>query len=165
MCWRADGVDADRPVLSGELVGFEAGTLQAATRTGRVLVYASDESSSFHERAIGLLETLAAGPDLVYLFWPVALGYLRISTHPAIFQKADIGSRGDGQRRRPRLASPRAHRRGGGRVLGYLSRSDRWAARPRQPRAGRAPRGLDAIWSHDRDFLKFRGIKFQDPFA
>jgi hypothetical protein len=38
-------------------------------------------------RAIGLLETLAAGPNLVYLFWPVALGYLRISTHPAIFQK------------------------------------------------------------------------------
>ena len=41
-----------------------------------VLVYASDESSSFHERAMRLLETLAAGPDLVYLFWPVALGYL-----------------------------------------------------------------------------------------
>jgi predicted nucleic acid-binding protein len=25
--------------------------------------------------------------------------------------------------------------------------------------------GVSTIWSHDRDFLKFRGIKVQDPFA
>ena len=58
-----------------------------ATLDTNVLIYASDESSSFHGRAIDLLEELASGPDLVYLFWPVALGYLRIATHPAIFQK------------------------------------------------------------------------------
>jgi predicted nucleic acid-binding protein len=25
--------------------------------------------------------------------------------------------------------------------------------------------GVSTIWSHDRDFLKFPGIKVQDPFA
>ena len=58
-----------------------------ATLDTNVLLYASDESSRFHDRAIDVLQGLAAGPSLVYLFWPVALGYVRIATHPAIFQK------------------------------------------------------------------------------
>jgi uncharacterized protein len=136
-----------------------------------VLVYASDESSSFHERAIGLLETLAAGPDLVYLFWPVALGYLRISTHPAIFQKPM--SAAEAMANVDDLVS-RPHVRTGGEVDGFWDTYREVTSGP-PVRGNLVPdahlvalmrqHGVSTIWSHDRDFLKFRGIKVQDPFA
>ncbi|TMB75369.1 MAG: type II toxin-antitoxin system VapC family toxin, partial [Chloroflexi bacterium] len=59
----------------------------SATVDVNVLLYASDESSSFHTKATELLERLARGPDLLYLFWPVLMGYLRLATHPAIFPR------------------------------------------------------------------------------
>lgn len=34
-----------------------------------------------------LIARLAGGPEIVYLFWPVILGYLRIVTHPGILPK------------------------------------------------------------------------------
>lgn len=46
-----------------------------------VLVYASNEADPVHSTARALVERLAAGPDLVHLFWPALLGYLRIVTH------------------------------------------------------------------------------------
>ena len=136
-----------------------------------VLVYASDESSSFHERAIGLLEKLAAGPDLVYLFWPVALGYLRISTHPAIFQKPI--SAAEAMANVDDLVS-RPHVRTGGEVEGFWDTYREVTSGP-PVRGNLVPdahlvvlmrqHGVSTIWSHDRDFLKFRGIKVRDPFA
>jgi uncharacterized protein len=56
-----------------------------STLDANVLIYASDESSPYHERAADLIDDLAAGPDLVYRFWPTIMAYLRIATHPAIF--------------------------------------------------------------------------------
>ena len=50
-----------------------------------VLLYASDASSDFHERALKTVHELAEGRGLLYLFWPVVMAYLRISTHPSIF--------------------------------------------------------------------------------
>ena len=40
----------------------------SATVDTNVLVYASNESDPVHARARALIERLAAGPDLVYLF-------------------------------------------------------------------------------------------------
>lgn len=51
-----------------------------------VLRYASDEQSPRQRTALDLLEQLAAGAGLVYLFWPVAMAYLRIATHPSVFE-------------------------------------------------------------------------------
>ena len=56
----------------------------SATLDASILVYASNQSDAVHAEALQLVERLAAGPDLLYLFWPVILGYLRIVTHPAI---------------------------------------------------------------------------------
>src|SRR5436305_4043232 len=50
----------------------------SATVDANVLVYASNESESVHQPARKLLERLAAGPEIVYLFWPAIMGYLRI---------------------------------------------------------------------------------------
>lgn len=52
-----------------------------------VLVYASNEADQWHAGARAVLERLATGPGIVYLFWPVLLGYLRLVTHPAILPR------------------------------------------------------------------------------
>src|SRR6266542_4241178 len=59
----------------------------SATLDVNVLLYASDDSSGFHANALDLLDRLAHGTELVYLFWPVLTGYLRMSTHSAIFPR------------------------------------------------------------------------------
>ncbi len=51
-----------------------------------VLVYASDAASPYHPRARGFLEECVAGREVVCLAWTSAMAYLRIATHPAIFQ-------------------------------------------------------------------------------
>ena len=69
----------------------------SATVDANVLVYASDSRAEAHEQAEALVRRLAAGPEILYLFWPVLLGYLRIVTHPGILTNplspADASSR------------------------------------------------------------------------
>jgi len=56
----------------------------SVTLDTNILIYASNEAEPLHERARVLVERLANGPELIYLFWPTIMGYLRIMTHPAI---------------------------------------------------------------------------------
>ena len=57
------------------------------TIDANVLLYASDRSSPVHQRARELVERLADGPEIAYLFWPTVMAYLRIATHPAVFAR------------------------------------------------------------------------------
>lgn len=57
------------------------------TVDANVLVYASNTADPAFGPARTLLERLATGPDLVYLFWPTIMGYLRIVTHPSILPR------------------------------------------------------------------------------
>jgi toxin-antitoxin system PIN domain toxin len=57
----------------------------SATVDTNVLLYAVNADEECHGRARELLQRLAGGPDLLYLFWPTIMGFLRIATHPAIF--------------------------------------------------------------------------------
>ena len=52
-----------------------------------VLLNATDTSSRYHRPALDLMHTLAAGPDEVYLFWPVAVTYARIATDGRVFEE------------------------------------------------------------------------------
>jgi uncharacterized protein len=49
------------------------------------LLYASDETSPFHARAVRFLAQCAGGRRLFCLAWPTVMGYLRMATHPGIF--------------------------------------------------------------------------------
>ncbi|MGI8824299.1 MAG: hypothetical protein ACR2JC_01390 [Chloroflexota bacterium] len=55
----------------------------SVTVDANVLVFASNAADPTFRPARTLVERLAAGPELVYLFWPAVTGYLRIVTHPA----------------------------------------------------------------------------------
>ena len=57
----------------------------SATVDTNILLYAANADDEAHPIARELLERLAAGPDLFYLFWPTIMGFLRIATHPGIF--------------------------------------------------------------------------------
>ena len=48
---------------------------------------AADDRSPRHASAVALLARLAAGPGLVYLFWPVAMACLRIAMHTNVFDR------------------------------------------------------------------------------
>lgn len=135
-----------------------------------ILLYASDESSPFHDQARALIANVAAGPAIVYLFWPVLIGYLRISTHPAVFEHplspADATANVEALLARP-------HLRAVGELDGFWP-AYRSVADPVAPRGNLVPdahiatlmrqHGVARIWSLDRDFRKFDGISVVDPF-
>lgn len=50
-----------------------------------LLVYASDSSNPLHIKARNWLASKVDEPEILYIAWPVAISYLRISTHPRIF--------------------------------------------------------------------------------
>ncbi len=141
----------------------------SATLDVNLLLYASDRSSPFNAKATSVLLDLAKGPDLLLIFWPVVMSYLRISTHPAIFDEplspqeatenveqlltlAHVRSPGEGEGFWEHYKSV-----AGGRTRGNLVPDAQLVALMRQ-------NSVREIWSHDRDFRKFDGIRVLDPF-
>lgn len=142
----------------------------SVTVDANVLVYASNEAEPVHAHARQLVESLAAGPEIVCLFWPTIMGYLRIVTHPSVL---------------PRPLAPKdaianinaligiPHVRTPGEVEGF------WdlylATRTDTDRGNHIPdghlvalmrqHGVGTIYTRDRDFRRFDGITAEDPFV
>ena len=140
------------------------------TFDANVLLYASDEASAHHAQARAFLEQVARGEELAYLFWPTVMGYLRIATHPAIFeeplQPADAVANVD-----QLLALPHVQ------TIGEQDRfwpSYRRLAGEADARGNLVPdahlvalmveNGVRTIWTHDRDYRRFSSIEARDPF-
>jgi len=140
------------------------------TFDANVLLYASDETSPHHPRARAFLDEVARGGELVYLFWPTVMAYLRIATHSAIFEKPLS----------PAEATANIERL---LALGHVQtvgEHDRfWASYRRvageaDARGNLVPdahlvalmveNGVRTIWTHDRDYRRFPGIEIRDPF-
>lgn len=142
----------------------------SSTVDANVLLYASDESSPFHGRALELVRRLASGPDLLYLFWPVVMSYLRIATHSAIFPRP-LPPEEATSNVEQLLALPHCRTAGeqeefwdvyraataGVVVRGNLVPDAHLVALMRQ-------NGVTTLWTHDRDFRKFEQVRVRDPF-
>jgi uncharacterized protein len=136
-----------------------------------LLVYASDKGSDLHRQALDIVHDIAEGPDLVYVFWPVSMGYLRIATHPAIFEQplsfSEAISNLRSLLRRPHVRSP-------GEGRDFWPRFEDVGATVR-PAGNLVPdahvvalmkeHGVETILTRDRDYRKFDGIRVVDPFA
>ncbi|MGI8886964.1 MAG: TA system VapC family ribonuclease toxin [Gaiellaceae bacterium] len=143
----------------------------SVTVDANVLLYASDEASPFHRQALELVAELARGPELVYLFWPTAMAYLRIATHPAIFGSPLPLSEAAANIDRL-LALP--HVQTAGEQPRFWSRFQALAV-DADARGNLVPdthivalmseNGVRAIWTHDRDYRRFPSIEIRDPFA
>lgn len=136
-----------------------------------LLVYASDESSSFHRAARARLGDLVAGPGLVYLFWPVAMAYVRVITHPSIVDRPLAPADARGNLRRL-LSVP--HVRSPGEQEGFWPHFEA-AAADADARGNLVSdahivalmrqHDVPTIWTNDRDFRRFTDIDVHDPFA
>lgn len=136
-----------------------------------LLLYASDEHAPLHPRAVELLDEIALGPEIAYLFWPVAMGYLRIATHPAIFDRPL--SHADARANIEALLSL-PHVQAVGEDDSFWDRFTD-VAEDVTPTGNLVPdahlvalmraNGVRTIWTRDRDYRKFAGVQVRDPFA
>ncbi|HEV3035037.1 MAG TPA: TA system VapC family ribonuclease toxin [Solirubrobacteraceae bacterium] len=128
---------------------------------------ADDES---HQVARDLLEGLAGGPDLLYLFWPTIMGFLRISTHPAVFTSPhtpeQAASAIAGLLQRPNVRAP-AEQDGFWGV--YRATADSQTRGNHVPDAHLAAltrqHGVSVIYTRDRDLRRYDTVDARDPFA
>lgn len=142
----------------------------SVTLDTNLLLYASDTASPRYQVAQRVLADVAAGPELLYLFWPVLLGYLRIATHPAIFQAPLTVSTAESN---IESLLDRRHVTCPGEADGFWD-TYRTVTERVPPRGNRVPdahlaalmRQYDVatIWTHDRDFRRFDQIRVRDPF-
>lgn len=143
----------------------------SVTVDANVLLYASDASSARHPSSSALLSTLATGPGLVYLFWPVVMAYLRIATHPSVFDQplspVEARRNVDGLMNRSHVRCPGEGDRfwhtyldlvGEEAIRGNLVTDSHIAALMRQ-------HGVTTIYTADRDFRRFPGVRVVDPYV
>lgn len=134
-----------------------------------VLVYASNERDVVHTSAQALLARLAAGPGLVYLFWPAVMGYLRIVTHPTILERPLAPATAIENMTRL-LARPHIRAAGEGERFWSLYQSEGGKARGNavadtQLVALMREHGVATIYTRDRGFRRFDGITVRDPLG
>jgi hypothetical protein len=135
-----------------------------------VLVYARREETPHHVAARRILGELAEGEEPWALPWPCVYEYLRVVTHPRVFQPpTDLDAAVEDLV--SLLGSPSLTLLGegpghvvnlrqavmGGRAAGNLVHDAHIAALLRE-------HGVEEIWTADRDFARFPGLRVHDPF-
>lgn len=143
----------------------------SVTLDANVLLYASDEASPFHEQARTFIADIAVGPAIVYLFWPTLMAYLRLATHPAVFDRP-LTPNEAGVNVENLLVLPHVQ------TLGEQERFwdvYRHVSDDVDARGNLVPdahlvslmiqNGVRTIWTHDRDYRKFEEIEVRDPIA
>lgn len=141
-----------------------------ATVDVNLLLYWSDEDSPFHRRSAEVMEGLAHGPDLLFLFWPVLMSYLRLSTHARI---AEVPLSLEEAVENLAFLVELSHVRTPGEEGGFLEvfRS----TLPGPIRGNDVPdahlvslmrqHGVVSIYTNDRGFRRFDKIRVVDPFS
>lgn len=142
----------------------------SVTIDANILVYASNSADGAHASARSLIQQLAEGPELVYLFWPTVMGYLRIVTHPAILPRplapteavtnvadllarAHVRSPGEGERFWNLYRVTAGERSRGNEVPdAHLV-------------ALMVEHGVRVLYSRDRGFRRFDSIEVRDPLG
>jgi uncharacterized protein len=135
-----------------------------------VLIYAANVRDPMHARARALVERLSAGPDLLYLFWPTILGYLRITTNPRALQVPLSSERAieniEGLLQLPHVLTPSEGKTFWSTYLGSGGRIARGNVVPDTHLATlMRENGVRILYSRDRDFRRFDFLDVRDPFA
>jgi toxin-antitoxin system PIN domain toxin len=136
-----------------------------------ILVYAHREDSEWHERAATVVADLAESPREWAIPWPCLHEFLAISTHPRIFRTPTPLELAIGQVE-AWLEAP---------TLVVVSENDQYpetlrdvlvASRTTGPRIHVAriaaiclSHGISELWTADRDFSGFQGIKPRNPLV
>jgi uncharacterized protein len=142
----------------------------SVTVDANILIYASNEAEPVHEPARALVERLAAGPEIVYLFWPTIMAYLRIVTHPAVLPRplspGDAIANVSALLAAPHVRTPGEEDGFWELFLATRNGADRGNAVPDGHIAAlMRQHGVGTIYTRDRDFRRFDGIGAEDPFG
>jgi len=134
-----------------------------------ILLYASDDASPYTGPAAVFLKSCVSGREVFCLSWTTLMGYLRMSTHPAIFRKPlshDEAARNVDELIRLPHARVLSEEEGfwdiyrdvtlGLAIRGNLVPDAHLAALLLQ-------HGVDTLYSNDRDFRRFDFLKVRDP--
>jgi hypothetical protein len=136
-----------------------------------ILLYASDTSSPCFERAKSFVDSCIAQQGVFYLGWATVMSYLRIATHPAVFDHPL--SPGEAMANIETLLNlPHAR---------FLSEEEGFWDAYRATTADVPTRGnlvsdahlaallrehrVKTLYTHDRDFLKFSFLDVRDPLV
>lgn len=142
----------------------------SATVDANILVYAANEEDPAHVTARALMDRLLAGPDLLYLFWPTILAYLRITTSPRILRRPLAPDQAieniDGMLGLAHVVTPGEHdafwsiyrTSGASTSRGNQVPDTHLAALMRQ-------NGVRVLYTRDRGFRRFDFLDVRDPFA
>lgn len=136
-----------------------------------ILLYASDTSSPFHAEAESFLQSCISQRDLFYLSWPTIMGYLRIATHPSIFDEPltpeDAMANVETLLNLPHCRCLSEE--------GDFWETWRMVADETQVRGNLVPdahlaallrfHGVRRLYTHDRDFRRFDFLDVKDPIA
>jgi toxin-antitoxin system PIN domain toxin len=135
-----------------------------------LLLYAHDPRASHHEASRVWLEKTLSGSQLVRFAWVTLWAFLRISTNPRVFERP-LSTKEAEALVSSWLAQPRA---------GVLDPGERhWEILAGLMRSGQTtgPLVMDAaiaavaiehgatLYTTDRDFAKFPGLKWENPLA
>lgn len=142
----------------------------SVTVDANVLVYASNEAEPVHQSARRLVERLASGPEIVCLFWPTIMGYLRIVTHPSVLPNPlsprDAIANVEALLAVPHLRTPGEDEGFWGLYRATRGDTDRGNDVPDGHLAALMRQsGVGKIYTRDRDFRRFDGIVVEDPFG
>lgn len=136
-----------------------------------ILLYASDRTSPFHAAAAEFLRNRSTDPEILCLTWPTIMGYIRLTTHPRIFDSPLSPQEAINNITRL-MQMPRC------RVVveneGFLT-SFREIVAEVTTRGNLVPdahlaammrvHDVRTIYTRDRDFLKFTFLKVIDPVS
>lgn len=134
-----------------------------------ILLYASDNTSPYFHKAGSFIDSCIKGDSVFYLAWPTLMSYLRIATHPSIFDyplsPQEAMENIDMLMTLPhvRFLSEeegfwQVYRDTTGEIptRGNLVPDAHLAALLRY-------HGVKTLYSHDRDFLRFAFLNVRDP--
>jgi toxin-antitoxin system PIN domain toxin len=136
-----------------------------------ILLYASDESCPQHAKASEFLRRCAEGREVFCLAWLTVMSYMRMATHPAIFSRP-LSPTEAGQNIQALLALPHcraiAEEEGFWEVFQDITK-DVPVRGNLVPDAHLAAvlsqHGATTLYTHDKDFRKFRFLDVRDPMA
>jgi len=136
-----------------------------------VLLYASDRASDRHAQARRVVESCAAGPEILCLAWPTLMSYVRIATHPRIFSAPLSPDEALGN---VSALVGLPHVRTVSELDGFLE-AYKHVAGEMPVRGNLVPdahvaailfqHGVRTLYTNDRDFGKFHSLDVRDPFA
>jgi toxin-antitoxin system PIN domain toxin len=136
-----------------------------------ILVYARREETEFHAVARKLVRSLAEGDEPWGLPWPCVYEFLRVVTHSRVFDPPTSSADAlEGIVSLLESSSIRMLGEGPNHIMHLVRMIDAGAARGNLVHdahiaALALENGVTELWTADRDFSRFAGLRIRNPFT